>query len=407
VAADPTQLPNGGDIPQTFAAITPEWLTGVLGETWLGSARVAAIQCEPLGEGEGFVGQIGRLHLTLDGEAPAAPRSLIAKLPTLIAENRAIGEMLGAYEREILFYRDLAPEVRYRTPRLYYAQMDENPRSRYGPAIVRFVDRLPFLLIRWLTTFFNWAAGKSRRRYLLLMEDLSPARLGDQVAGRSAEQCRPVVENMARCQAALWQDPRLEQHYWVTQLDLGLRITHQTFRSTRPAFEEHFTSQLDAEARAHLDWLDAHAIELARALYAEAPQTLMHGDFRLDNLFFDERPDPLVVDWQGVGRAPGVHDLAYFLSGTLPPHTPPEQEDRLVRAYHDALRAGGVEGYAYEDCLRDYRRALLLGFHRLVTLEWVDLGEERGAELTRHWVDRCIARLRGIDRDALLRRRDA
>ena len=162
-------------IPQSFPALTPEWLTAVLGPARLGDARVCHVSCEPLGEGHGFVGQIGRLHLTLDGQAPAAPRSLIAKLPTEVKENRALGELLGAYEREILFYRELAPEVGYRTARLYYADMDENPAASWGPAVVRFVDRLPFGLIRLLMALFLWMAGKSRRRYVLLLEDLAPA----------------------------------------------------------------------------------------------------------------------------------------------------------------------------------------------------------------------------------------
>lgn len=390
------------EIPQTFDALTPEWLTAMLAANGFTGASVAKVVCEPLGEGEGFVGRIGRLHLTFDGDPGGAPRSVVAKLPTQVQENRAVGEMLGAYEREILFYRELAPHVGYRTARVYHAEMDENPGSRYGPAIVRFVDRLPFWWIRLLMAFFAWAAGKSRRRYLLLLEDLAPARLGDQVAGRTAAQCEPIVRSIARCQAGLWRDARLRDRYWVAQPELALRIAHQTFRGSRRAFEERFAAQLRAEDRETLDWLDRHAIALSRALFEQAPATLMHGDFRLDNLFFDDGPEPLVVDWQGVGRAPGVHDLAYFLSGTLPPETQREAELALVRAYHDALVECGVADYPFDACLRDYRRCVLLGLHRLVTLDWIDLGEARGAELTRTWVERCLARVRGVDRAALL-----
>lgn len=390
------------DIPQSLDALTPEWLTGVLGERWLGEARVSRVECEPLGEGEGFVGQLARLRLAFDREAPRAPRSVIVKLPTLIAENRALGELLGAYEREIRFYRDWAGEVGYRTARLYYAAMDENPAAKHGPAVVRFMDRLPVFLIRVLMALLRWLARRSPRRYLLLIEDLAPARLGDQLAGRSPSECRGIVREMARCQAGFWSDARLEGPYWVARLDLGLRIAQLTYRQSRPVFEERFAALLGPEERAILDWLDAHAIALCLALHADAPTTLMHGDFRLDNLFFDERAEPLLVDWQGVGRAPGVHDLAYFLSGTLPPETPPAEELELVDAYHDALLEAGVCGYDREACRRDYRRALLLGMHRLVQLDQVDLGEERGAALIHAWVERVIARVRGIERDALL-----
>ena len=390
------------DIPQTLDALTPEWLTGALGPRWLGGARVVKVDAEPLGEGEGFVGLLARLRLGFDREAPDAPRTLIAKLPTSVAENRALGEMLGSYEREILFYRELSERVGYRTARLYYADMDPNPASEHGAAIIRFVDRLPMPLIGLLMLLFRWIARRSTRRYLLLIEDLAPASLGDQVTGRDADACRAIVEQMARCQAPFWADPALDERFWMVRLDLGLRIALLTFRSSLPAFEQRFAHLLRDEDREAFAWIDAHAIPLMQALHAQAPMTLMHGDFRLDNLFFDGAGPPLVVDWQGVGRAPGVFDLAYFLSGTLPPDTPREDELALVRRYHDALVAAGVRGYDADACLRDYRRCVVLGLHRLATIDLVDLGDARGARLIDLWVERALARARGIDRDALL-----
>ena len=385
-------------IPTTLEELTPEWLSGVLP----GDARVASVRCEPLGEGEGFVGQLARLHLAYEGEAGAAPRTVIAKLPTTVRANRATGELLGVYEREILFYRELAPEVSYRTARLYHAEMDDNPASAYGPAIVRFVDRLPTWLMRPLMALFYLIARASGRRYVLMLEDLAPARLGDQVAGASAEACRPVVRAMARAQAALWQSPRLEGRYWVSALDIGLRLGREMFRGSRAGFEERFAKALRPEDHQALDWLDRHIVDLQRDLMQRAPDTLLHGDFRLDNLFFDERAEPLVVDWQSVARGPGVLDLAYFVSGSLPPETSDDDELALVRAYHEALVAEGVTGYALDACLRDYRSAVVLLLARIVTIDWVDLGDERGALLIDRWVDRILARLRGIDRDALL-----
>jgi hypothetical protein len=394
-----TTLP-ASRIPQRLDELTPAWLTAALAEHLRG-ARVERVTCEPLGEGEGFVGQLARLRLRLDREVPGAPTRVIAKLPTSIARNRATGEMLGAYEREILFYRELAPRVGYRTPRLYHADMDESPASKHGPAIVRFIDRLPVWLIRLLMRLFHWLGRHSPRRYVLLLEDLAPAELGDQVAGRDAAGCLPVVRAIARAQADLWRAERIEGRYWVARLDLGLRVTHQLFRDSRGAFEARFAARLGAEGRALLDWLDANAPALLAALHAQAPRTLVHGDFRLDNLFFDGTPDPLVVDWQGVANGPGVYDLAYFLSGTLPPHTSRDDEEALVRAYHHALVGAGVSDYPFAACLRDYRRCTLLGLHRLVTIDWVDLGEARGAELLDVWVERLMGRLHGMEVEAL------
>ena len=166
-------------IPTRVDEITPAWLTAALREHGvLQAARVEALEAEILGEGEGFVGRIARLHLRFDRPEAGLPQTLIAKLPTSVRSNRAAGELLGLYEREILFYEELAAHVTLRTPRTYYAAMDPNPGSQYGPAIVRFLERQPAWLLSPQLALYGWLAGLSRRRYLLLMEDLKPARRG-------------------------------------------------------------------------------------------------------------------------------------------------------------------------------------------------------------------------------------
>ena len=57
------------------------------------------------------------------------------------------------------------------------------------------------------------------------------------------------------------------------------------------------------------EWITAH------------PRTIVHGDFRMDNLFFGQREGDapvVIVDWQGTLRGKGAHDLAYFLSQSMP-----------------------------------------------------------------------------------------
>jgi hypothetical protein len=389
------------EIPQRLDELTPAWLSAALAGV-LAGARVERVEVEPLGDGEGFVGRLARLRLELDRPASGAPTRLIAKLPTDVPANRATGELLGAYEREIRFYRELAPQVAYRTPALYAALMDPNPASRCGPAIIRLIDRLPARLVRVAMAFFSWVAARSRRRYLLLIEDLAPARVGDQLEGRGPAECEPVLRAIAEAQAPFWQSEQLARHHWVTPMDAGLRIAHELFLSSRPVFEQRYAERLGPRDREVLDWLGGHALALMRRLHADAPVSLVHGDFRLDNLLFDDEPAPRVVDWQGVGRGPAAYDVAYFLSGTLPTQVAAQAEVRLVAGYHRALLAGGVEGYALEACLRDYRRSLLAVLHRMATIDRVDLGSGRGLALFDRWVDRIFARIAGIDRAALL-----
>ncbi|MGH3678476.1 MAG: phosphotransferase family protein, partial [Mycobacterium sp.] len=84
--------------------------------------------------------------------------------------------------------------------------------------------------------------------------------------------------------------------------------------------------------------------------------SLMHGDYRLDNMLFD--PDGsrvTVVDWQTVGLGLPARDLAYFTGTSLVPEVRSAIEEDLVGAYHRALLGYGVTDYDLETCWRDYR----------------------------------------------------
>jgi hypothetical protein len=390
-------------IPDSLAQLTPEWLTAQLEATGvLAQGRVKGFRAELLGEGEGFVGQVARLHLELEGAT--TPRSLIVKLPTQVPENRLVGEMFGLYEREILFYRELAQHVPLRKPKFYGAQMDPNPAGDRGPAIVEWLDGLPLWLRRLLMVFFRWIASRSTRRYVLLLEDLDSARVGDQVAGLPPVECARILRALAHTQAALWQSPHLEGHFWVVRPDLGARLAQQQLHASLPAFHERFGARLPLWCLGTLEWIGVNGVALQRALYGEAPQTLIHGDFRLDNMLFDAdgSDGPIAIDWQGVSRGPGVFDVAYFLSGSLDAEVSTEAERELVRGYHEALVAGGVKGYDLATCLRDYERSMLVMLHRLVAIDTIDLGGERGVDLIDLWVERTVRRVRDVDLDTVL-----
>ena len=110
-------------IPQTGPELTAEWFTETIGAS-LG-ATVEGVERERIGEGTGFMGVIYRCRLTwADTSQPRAdlPSSVVAKMPA--ASNRAIGEAIQAFEREIVIYRDLGERFGVPMPRYYYAALD-------------------------------------------------------------------------------------------------------------------------------------------------------------------------------------------------------------------------------------------------------------------------------------------
>ena len=105
----------------------------------------------------------------------------------------------------------------------------------------------------------------------------------------------------------------------------------------------------------------------------QGPVTLMHGDLRLDNLFF-EGERVLFIDWQLVRRGPPMYDIAYLLSCGL---TDEASAHELIESYHRALVREGVTDYSLQQAWLDYRLALRAVLMNLASVDQVDLGDGR------------------------------
>ncbi|MFM7045681.1 MAG: phosphotransferase, partial [Ilumatobacteraceae bacterium] len=81
-------------------AITSEWLSSILG------GEVELVHSSRIGDG--LVGMNLRLELRSADGLPDRP---IAKLPSPDETSRATGIALRNYEREVKFYRHIAPTV--------------------------------------------------------------------------------------------------------------------------------------------------------------------------------------------------------------------------------------------------------------------------------------------------------
>lgn len=392
-------------IPERLAELTPDWLTTALRESAIvREARVTGVETQVLGVGQGFIGDVARLTLRYDEKEDGAPETLIAKLPTATDTNRGLGNLGGVYEREIRFYRDMRGDVGVRTPKHYYSAMDEAPGARWASPITRLIDRLPGVLMRLLLRFFTWLAGLDQRRYLLMLEDLAPARLGDQVAGCSAQEARTALRDAAKMHAAFWNDRRLEDTWWIIPLDLAPNIFHHYLQIGRLPFLEQYGQRFSPAVRAKFDWFFEHDLEIFR-MFGGPPFTLVHGDFRLDNMFFDDASGRIVLfDWQAPGKGLGAFDVAYFLSASLPLGTSAAEEEAMMRLYHDELVAAGVADYPWDEFVRHYRLSMILMLGRLsgVASDLIELGEARGQELMETWIERLLERVEPIPTDGLL-----
>jgi hypothetical protein len=361
-------------IPATMDEVDSAWLTAALRAAGvIHDATVIASPRVQIGQGVGILGELARVTLEYDRPEPGAPASLIAKLPTADPGGRGVAQMLGFYEKEARFYRDLAHRVGVRTARGYYADAD--------PANVR---------------------------YVILMEDLSAFTLGDQVAGATAEECEALVAELAALHARWWECADLHALEWVPPANSEtVKLAAVAYAQAIQPFLANFGGELDDEARQWaLDFM--HRMNPIQDAFSSAPATLLHGDLRLDNVFWDRSdgaPRVALVDWQIAVKGRGPYDLAYFMSQSVDPAIRAAHEEALVRDYHRRLCEAGVSGYAFDQCWEDYRVSIMFCLaYPVVACGTVDLANERGLELARKMLHRSLAAIRDLEAHRLLER---
>ena len=91
----------------------------------------------------------------------------------------------------------------------------------------------------------------------------------------------------------------------------------------------------------------------------------------------------VVIDWQGIGRGPGVYDLAYLISGSMDLELRRDEESSLVQHYYQTLVESGITNYTNEQAWLDYQHAQLMGglATAMVAGGNLDLSNERGHQL--------------------------
>jgi hypothetical protein len=294
--------------------ITADWLTSALRASFPDVA-VRAVEIEQIGTGQ--TGANYRLHLDADG----LPPTLVAK--TAAGDPAARERVSQGYRSEVGFYTVLRDQVQIRTPRCWHAEISDDNCS-----------------------------------FVLLLDDLAPARPGVQTEGCTVDQARDAVRNLAGLHAPLWNAPSLFEHRDFLGSMTGDRAEFLGGITQNAA--EVFCDRYVAELGDDVATLRAAAALTGRWVgIATGVVALLHGDYRLDNLMFPEQGDGVyAVDWQTLTVAPPGRDLGYFLATSLRVDDRRVHHDALVAEYLDALRSLGVEMTA-EQCDVEVRLGLL------------------------------------------------
>ena len=171
------------------------------------------------------------------------------------------------------------------------------------------------------------------------------------------------------------------------------KLFQASFLATRRKFLRGEGRNVSSHMKGLLDRLRSDGVERGRRIHCEVPQCLLHGDLRLDNMFFEGDEVRALIDWQLSRKGPAVVDVAYFIAGSVDPSVDEAAVDELNSRYHSALVEAGVDDYPDDRFLADYEDGLLAVLGSVTAVELIDMGDARGRELVDRMVSRLDARL--------------
>lgn len=323
--------PNDVLIPDV-AEIDAAWLTSVLTAAAIAPPQARVVAMQPVGLSGGKLARTVRFLLTWADDS-RGPASLIGKFPADGTRSQQTAHATDAYAIELAFYRRIAPTALVAVPRCHFAGIDQ-------------------------------ATG----RFALILDDIRSARKVDQIAGASADEVASALIEVSRLHAQYWACAGSESLNWVPLRTApgNARRLAAAYRLLHSRFLDRFGGRLSDRAVRMIERFDTVVRRWSR--HDDPPYTLLHGDYRVDNLLFGSdavSPPVTVLDWQNLGIGSGLIDVAYLIGGSMPIETRRNREEELLRVYLDALNANGVAVNGRE-CRNAYRVNALAGLHMTV-----------------------------------------
>ncbi len=333
------------NVPASPDRVSPEWLTSRLNASGL-RGRVRDLSWQSIGAGQ--IGDNARFQLTADGDLP---NSLVGKFPSTNPLSKRLGVRLNNYAREVFFYSELANTLDIQAPRCFAAEFD-----------VRNHD------------------------FIILMEDLAPAVQIDQMSECSLDQAALALEELAKLHGPRWGDPDL------VKLPLLAPMRMETsepppFSAFLEVFYQRYGSRLTQAEREAADTFGQ--VQEAYASPASA-RTVIHIDYRLDNMMFGG-PRPLTVfDWQSVNHGHAFQDVSYFMGTSVSTRRRAQNERTLLEHYLEVVRSYGVT-VSWDECWRLYRHFAPAGLNMSVLVATLVGETERGNDMFMTMARRSIA----------------
>jgi thiamine kinase-like enzyme len=316
-------LVSAAELPISYEAITPAWLTNVLGRSHPGTEVVSCRLSEP---DEGTSSR-RRIFLMWNeaGTRAKLPATLFCK-GTQRLESRFMLALNGGIEAEVTFYNVVRPNLAIEAPEAYFASF--HPQS------------------------FN---------SIIIMRDLGQeAQFCQHSTPMSVERAQSQMKLLATLHAAYYESPELtttlspfntwERYFTVTVDEAGFGAAcPRGFTAAQEVIPPRLFRRAGEIWPATLACVERHR---------ELPRTLVHSDVHLKNWYVAANGEMGLNDWQCSCKGNWGRDLAYAISTGLAIDDRRAWERDLLRFYLDRLQAAGGPALPFDDAWRIYRQQL-------------------------------------------------
>lgn len=301
--------------------LNAEWLTQALGSVYPG----VVIEGFDIVETLVTMATKIRLRLHFKSRHPDVPDTICIKA---MITGDAHAFAVSVTRIEALFYRNCAPRIPLRLPRILYTGI-----------------------------------GREIALGLIIMSDVveEGARFLAPLIPYSPEEARDSLDQLARLHAGAWEGSSLHDEPWIP--DVLATISETPILP----LERLQALLLDPRGEGLPDAMrDAATVQRMLSTYSarrrEQPSCLVHGDAHAGNLY--KQGDAMaIVDWQLLQRGCWAQDVVYHLATTLEPEQRRNHERELIGHYIDRLAAAGGPLIDAEEAWDNYRAAAIYGYY--------------------------------------------
>jgi hypothetical protein len=257
-----------------------------------------------------------KVHATYASPAPV-PTNLFVKMPPLDPARREAIAQTDMGRRESQFYSELAPSVRLRVPACFAAVFDPATRD-----------------------------------FLLVLEDIvaGGCTISDGTVGVAPDSAAVALEKLAHLHAR-FDDPAVRESEvpWVPRARHASKYGERLLEIALTEHRERLQDDFAELARLYVDQGD----EL-QALWHSGPNTVIHGDPHLGNLF-DDHGRTGFLDWGIINVSSPMRDASYFLTMAMGIEDRRAHEETLLRHYLDVRNAFAATPISFDDAWRMHR----------------------------------------------------